>query len=101
MSFTFCMNTVPVARQFGLHGRDVQYSYPGFHEATLTHGSGARLPCQLFPHSYEGNNCNRIIMHQVLILLSFAAMSPTRHLLQIFKLLPIDKAHLPYQENKI
>lgn len=99
-SFTICMNTVPVAHQFGLHGRGVHYSYTGFHGATLTHGSGARPPGQLFPRSYEGSNCNRIIMHQVLILLSFAVMSPARHLLQIFKLLPTDKVYLPRRKIK-
>lgn len=95
------MNTVPVAHQFGLHGIDFQYSYTGFHDAMLTHGSGARLPCLLFPHLHEGNNHTRIVIHQVLILLSFAVISSARHPLQGFKFLPTDKTYLPRRKIKL
>lgn len=45
--------------------------------------------------------CNRRVMHQALILLSFVALSPERLHSQIFKLLRTDKGNLPKRKTKL
>lgn len=45
--------------------------------------------------------CNRRVMHQALILLSFVVLSPERLHSQIFKLLRTDKGNLPKRKTKL